>query len=139
MTVRRLIFLLLFPAIAYAQQQFYGTRVGSLSLSGLSDQSDLQKIPLRPGDIITTENVRASIQALYDTGKYAYIEVDARTQPTGTHLEFRVRPFFFFSTIRLSPEELLERPLSSFLRLPYGERFSQSVVDRIASQTLDLL
>src|ERR1051326_131793 len=105
MTVRRLIFLLLLPACAaFGQQQYYGTRVSTVTVAGDSARSDLQAIPLRPGDVITTENVRAAIQALYDTGYYSFIEVDAEPEATGTRLEFRVRPFFFFSTIRLQPD-----------------------------------
>ncbi len=139
MTVRRLIFLLLFPAVLLGEQQYYGTRVSTLSLTGVSDPSDLQLVPIRSGDVITIDNLRTSIQALYDTGRYSYIEVDAVTEPAGTLLEFRVRPYFFFSTIRLEPENLLDRPLSGLFRLPYGEKFSQSAVDRITSDTADLL
>src|SRR5262245_46630773 len=131
MTVRRLIFLLLFPTIIYGQQQYYGTRVSSISLTGPSVQADLNTIPLRRGEIITIDNVRAAIQALYDTGRYSYVEVSATPEASGTRLEFVVRPHFFFTTIRLVPEDLLRRPLSSLLRLPYGEKFSQNAVDRL--------
>src|ERR1041385_501004 len=139
MTVRRLILLLLLPACALGQQQYYGTRVSSLSLSGAPTQSDLQNLPLKSGDLMSMDNVRASIQALYNTGRYSYIEVDATPEGSGTHIEFVVKPFFFFSTIRLQPENLLDRPLSGILRLPYGEKYSKSATDRIAAETGDLL
>jgi outer membrane protein insertion porin family len=139
MTVRCLIFLVLFPAILFGQQQYYGTPVGTLSLSGSATESDLQTLPLRPGDTITIDNVRASIQALYDTGRYSSVEVDATPEASGTHLTFKVRPVYYFSTFRLEPENLLDRSISGFFRLPLGERFSQTVADRIASDTADLL
>src|SRR5437773_7991777 len=125
MKVQGLILVLLLPWFAYAQQQNYGSRVAGLALSGSEFQTDIEKLPIHVGDTITVENVRASIQALYDTGHYSYIEVDAA--PTGndaTNLTFRVRPVLFFSTIRLDPEDVLERPLSTYSRLPHGERFS---------------
>src|SRR5262245_6124501 len=104
MTVRCLIFLLLLPVVTFGQQRFYGTRVNSLTLTGALNESDLQIIPLHPGDIITEEKVRASIQALYDTGKYSFIAVDARDAGGGTtRLDFQVRPFYFFSTFRVIP------------------------------------
>src|SRR5262245_3562865 len=127
MTVRCLIFLLLFPTFSFGQQQFYGTRVSSLSFSGPATESDLQLIPLPVGDAIIPENVRASIQALHDTGRYSYIAVDAVPEGTGTRLTFVVRAVYFFSTFVLQPDNLLDRPISGFLRLPYGERFSQNV------------
>jgi len=140
MTVRCLIFLLLLPVVTFGQQRFYGTRVNSLTLTGALSQSDLQVIPLRTGDIITEENVRAAIQALYDTGQYSFVAVDAQDAGGGTtKLEFQVRPFYFFSTFRLVPEDLIDRSLSGLLRLPFGDRFSNTVVNRIATDTADLL
>ncbi len=139
MMVRCLIFLLLFPAFSFGQQQFYGTRAGSMSLSGSSTESDLQTIPLHTGEILTEDSVRAAIQSLYDTHHYSYIEVDATPESGGTHLTFLVQPYYFFSTFRLDPENLLDRSISGFFRLPFGEKFSQAEVDRITAATADLL
>ena len=138
MKVPGLILGLLLPCLAEAQQ-YYGTPVSSLALSGSESQADLEELTIRVGEILTPENVRASIQALYDTGHYSYIEVDANAAANGTALTFRVRPIYFFSTIRLEPEDLLERPLSSYFRLPIGERFTTSAVERIVHDTTDLL
>ena len=53
---------------------------------------------------LTPENVRASIQALYGTGRYNSVEVDAEPAPNGgTNLTFIVRPHYFFATFRLEP------------------------------------
>ncbi len=139
MTVRCLIFLLLIPAVSFPQQPYYGTRVSGLTLSGTSVDSDLQFIPLRVGDTITPDNVREAIQFLYNTGRYHHIEVDATSEGAGTHLTFSVRPYYYFSTFRLEPEYLLDRTLSGFFRLPVGEKFSETVADRIAADTVRLL
>src|SRR5262245_14084470 len=139
MKVPGLILGLLLPWFVQAQQQYYGTRVSSLALSGAQSQADLQNVPIHVGDLLTPENVRASIQALYNTGRYSSVEADASTTPDGTSLTFRVRPNFFFSTFQIEPDNLLERPLSSYLRLPYGEKFTTSAVDRVVQGTTDQL
>src|SRR5215471_19940238 len=139
MTVRTLTFLLLFPAFSWGQQQYYGSRVSGIDFSGPSTPSDLQSLPIRRGDVITVDNIRSSIQALYSTHHYGYVEVEGESDAGGTKLIFRVRPIYYFSTFRLEPDNLLDRSLSGFLRLPVGERFSQTVLDRLTADTQTLL
>ena len=140
MTVQALMLVLLVPWLVHAEQQYYGTRVAGLTLSGAESQADLQALPLHVGDVITTENIRLSIQALYSTNHYQYVEVDATPAADGgTNLTFSVRPNFFFSSIRLEPDDLLERPLSGYFRLPYGEKFTASAIDKIVEGTTELL
>src|SRR5262245_54255758 len=139
MKVRALILVLLLPLFARAQEQYYGTRLSNIAISGSESQADLQTLPIHIGDTLTPENIRASIQALYDTGHYSSIEADASSLPDGTtSLTFKVRPVFFFSTFRLEPENLLERSLSNYFRLPYGEKFATSQVDRVVEDTKEL-
>ena len=139
MTVRCLIFFLLFPLTGFGQQQFYGTQVSALSLSGAERQDDLQLIPLRVGSTIDPANLRSAIQTLFDTGRYADISVDAVRELGGTRLTFLVRPHYYFSTFQLQPEKLLDRSISGFFRLPIGERYSESVVNRLAADSAKLL
>ena len=140
MKVQVLILVLLVPSWLDAEQQYYGTRIASLTLSGAESQADLPLLPIRSGEIITAENIRLSIQALYNTGHYSYVEVDATPAANGeTNLDFRVRSNFFFSTIRLEPENILERPLSGYFRLPYGEKFTTSTVDALVRETAEML
>jgi len=140
MIVRGLILVLFLPWLAQAQQQYYGTRLSSIAVSGSGSQVDLESLPIHVGDVLTPQNVRAAIQALYDTGQYSYVDVDANAAADGTtSLTFRVRPFFFFSTFRLEPENLLERSLSAYVRLPFGEKFTTSAVERVVENTKELL
>ena len=105
MKVQALILVLLVPWFVHAEQQYYGTRVASLALSGSESQADLDVLPIHPGDLITPENIRSALQALYNTGHYSYVEVDAAPDASGgTRLTFNVHSNFFFSTIRLEPE-----------------------------------
>ena len=46
---------------------------------------------------------------------------------------------YFFATFRLEPPHLLERSLSTYSRLPLGEKFSASNVQRIMDEAKDLL
>jgi outer membrane protein assembly factor BamA len=125
----------LWPFVVQGAPQNYGTQATAIALEGApAGTADLQLIPLRTGNLITTENIRASIQALYDTGRYAYIEVDATPADGGTRLTFRVRPHYFFSSFRLEPDDILERPISGYMRIPVGEKFSRSNVERIVEQ-----
>jgi outer membrane protein assembly complex protein YaeT len=140
MKVQALILVLLVPWFVHAEPQYYGTRVTGLALSGTESQDDLQLIQLKIGDLVTPEGIRAAIQALYNTGRYSSVEVDAAPAPAGgTNLTFIVRPYYFFSTFRLVPKNLLERSLSAYSRLPFGEKFSESTVNRIIQETTDLL
>ena len=86
MRVPGLILGLLLPWFASAQQQYYGTPVSSLALSGTESQADLQVLSIRIGDILTPQNVRASIQALYDTGHYSYVDADATANADRTKI-----------------------------------------------------
>ena len=139
MIVRGLILVLFLPWLAQAQQQYYGTRLSSIEVSGSGSQADLEALPIHVGDVLTPQNVRAAIQALYDTGQYSYVDVDANAAVDGTSLTFRVRLFFFFSTFRVEPENLLERSLSAYIRLPFGEKFTTSAVERVVENTKELL
>jgi outer membrane protein insertion porin family len=140
MKVRGLILVLLIPWFVHAEDQYYGTRIASLALVGTDSDADLRFIRLRVGDTITPENVREALQGLYDTGRYSQVEVDATPAPEGgTNVAFRVQPNFFFGTFRIEPESLLERQISGYVRLPLGEKFTKSAVDRIVQETVDLL
>jgi len=140
MKVRGLILVLFLPWLAQAQQQYYGSRVSNIAVSGSASQADLEMLPIHVGDTLTPQNVRAAIETLYNTGQYSYVDADANVVAEGTiSLTFRVRPFFFFSTFRLEPESLLDRSPSAYFRLPFGEKFTTSAVERVVENTRDLL
>jgi outer membrane protein insertion porin family len=140
MKVQGVILVLLLPWLAMAEQQYYGTRLLNLALSGADSQADLNSLSIHSGDTLTVENLRAAIQALYDTGHYSYVEVDAMPAGGGaTDLTFQVKQNYFFSTFHLEPDNLLDRSLSSYVRLPIGEKFRASVADKVVQETTELL
>jgi outer membrane protein insertion porin family len=138
MRIIGLIVPILFLPLVLAAQVPYGTSVTATTING-APQAALDAVVLKPGDLLTPEAVRAAIQSLYDFGAFGQIEVEWEAAPNGTRVLFSVDPPFFFSTIRLEPERLLERPLSSYVDLPYGERFSRTQLDRIVAELDDQL
>lgn len=137
--MRRWLLLLWLPSLAFGQDAYYGTTATSIRLSESANPEDLQRLAVHTGEVITPENIRASIQALFDSGRYRGVEVDAVSSPSGTELTFTVSPHQFFGTFVLKPENLLDRPLSTLLRLPVGQKFSEARVQEIVEETKALL
>src|SRR5262245_50004017 len=130
---------LLLPMVGAAQQQYWGTVATTVQLTGETNPADRDVILLRQGDVIRPETIRASIQALMDTGRYRHVEVEANPAADGTIVTFKVTQHRYFSTFRIEPPGLLERPLSAYFRLPIGEQFSAARVERIREETVKLL
>ena len=130
MRVIGLIVPILLVPLGLGAQVPYGVPVTAIAIEG-APESVLEFLPIEPGDTLTPEAVRSAFQYLYQTGSYGQIELAAAAEANGTRLTFSVTPPYFFATIRVRPERLLERPLSSYTALPYGERFSRNALDRI--------
>ena len=139
MRASALLILLLFPSLALAQQQYYGTKAASVVLPLPADPMDARLLAIKAGDSITSDNIRSSIQALYSTGHYRTISVDASPVAGGTQVSFIVTAQYYFSTIRLEPANLLDRPITSYFPPPYGKKFSTAPVERFITDTTKLL
>jgi len=139
MRASTLLILLLFPSLALAQQQYYGTTAVSVALPLPADPMDARLLAIHAGDSVSPDNIRASIQALYSTGRYRTIAVDATSLPGGTQVSFIVTAQYYFSTIRLEPAYLLDRPITSYFPPPYGKKFSTAPVERFITDTTRLL
>ena len=139
MRASTLLILLLFPSLALAQQQYYGTKAASVVLPLPADPMDARLLTIKAGDSITSDNIRSSIQALYSTGRYRTISVDVNPVAGGTQVSFIVTAQYYFSTIRLEPANLLDRPITSYFPPPYGKKFSTAPVERFITETTKLL
>src|SRR3954469_16945815 len=139
MKASALLILLLFPSLALAQQQYYGSTAVSVLLPLPADPMDARLLAIKPGDTITAGNIRSSIQALYSTGRYRTISVDASAIAGGTQVSFIVTAQYYFSTIRLEPPNLLDRPITSSFPPPFGRKFSTAPVERFIADTTKLL
>ena len=91
MKASALLILLLFPSLALAQQQYYGTKAVSVMLPLPADPMDARLLAIKAGDSITPDNIRSSIQALYSSGRYRTISVDATSVAGGARARDGVR------------------------------------------------
>ena len=139
MKASALLILLLFPSLVLAQQEYYGTTAVSVLLPLPADPKDVSLLAIHAGDSITPENIRASIEALYSTGRYRTVAVDAVAVPEGTEVTFIVTAQYYFSTIRLQPSKLLDRPITSYFPPPFGKKFSTAPVERLIAEVTKLL
>lgn len=139
MNMGRLLMLMLIPALAFAQGSFYGTTATSVRLSAEGNPDDAGLLAVQTGQTITPQSVRSVIQALFETGHYQSIEVDAVPDGAGTQLTFVVKPHYFFTTFSLEPANLLDRSLSSLVRLPVGQRVSDKQLQEVIDETTKVL
>ena len=88
-------------------------------------------LPVQPGGLLERDTLRATLQRLYVTGRYADISAEAFIVPGGVRVDFRVRANFFIGNVRM--EGLQEPPSDSqaigALRLGLGGTFRQRELD----------
>ena len=96
-------------------------------------------VALAVGQIFEPASVRRSIQALYETREYSYIEVDAENLGDGVAITFRLRPNFFFADFRLGGDPVLRSPLSRLTSLPLGEAYSPKAVQDLQAKVQQAL
>jgi outer membrane protein assembly complex protein YaeT len=104
------------------------------------DVSKLQAlIPLKPGQILEPAAIRKSMEVLYQTRAFSYIEVNAEQQLQGVALTFRLRPNFFFADFRLGGDLVLKSSVSRLARLPLGEAYSSPAVEELQAKVTQAL
>ncbi|MEW5977573.1 MAG: outer membrane protein assembly factor BamA [Acidobacteriota bacterium] len=123
-----------FGSIGYAHSSdnYVGLNIQAVRLTTeqpMDTTGLIQLVTLPVGGSLTAEGVRQSIEALYQTHQFSYIEVDATKGSEGVILEFRLRPNFFFADFRLAGDAVLRSPLSSLVQLPLGEVYSRKAVE----------
>ena len=93
-----------FPNQALAQtgQTFWGRRVVRIDYAPaqILDPADLEKVqPLKEGTTLEASEVARAIDALYATGRFADIAVEAEQSGEGVALRFRTEPQWFVGGI----------------------------------------
>ncbi len=121
-----------------------GERVAEIRVvddHGLPVEGHLPKLLLQEGQPFELEAERHSLRALYRSGDFADIRVEATPVAEGVRVEFIVRRNFYYNTVRL--EGLREPPTEaqalSALRLGLGEPFRDSTVRDALNRLTDLL
>src|SRR5580704_698676 len=100
-----ILFLATFPSPLLAQYQKYeGIKVATIQFSPEDqplDAADLHAIlPLKIGDPLKIAAVRASIDRLFATGRYADVQADARPYNGGVAITFITKNSWFIGSVR---------------------------------------
>ncbi len=124
-----------------------GARVSDIQFRGLTlDPRSLtqlqQLVKLAVGQPLDRQKLRASIQALYASGKFANLQAEAERQPSGDiTLIFRAVPNYFVGSVLAdgAPKKPTDVQLADASKLQLGEVFTQQKVDQAVSRILTVL
>jgi len=115
------------------------TRVAFVSDDPI-DAAKLQSlVSVVPGQILSSQSIRSSIERLYQTREFSYVEAEAEALSEGLAVTFRLRPNFFFADFRLGGDEVLRSSLSRLTQLPLGEIYSPKAVQELQVKVGQLL
>ncbi len=115
---------------------FFGHTVSSIQFSGVSqaDSDPLRDLlPQRIGAPLTRKHLHDAIQALYSTGKFLDIAVDAESSPGGgVALTFRSTANYFIGSITVvgDPKPPNANQLINAARMQLGEMFLKENLER---------
>jgi outer membrane protein insertion porin family len=127
--------------LLHAQYQKYeGQRVTKILFDPprqpLETSELLQILPLKPGQPLQMSEVRASIDRLFATGRYADIQVDAQPDQDGVSVSFVTKNSWFIGSVRVkgnisSPPTAgqLENSANLDLGQPYADTRLQEAVE----------
>ncbi len=101
----------------------------------------MELIPLRPGEPLSSSNLRAAIQTLYQTGEYADIAVDATLTDSGVILKFLTKPSYFIGQVNVAgvPEPPNEGQLVVATKLVFGAPYSPEEVKLAVDRLSDVV
>jgi outer membrane protein assembly complex protein YaeT len=111
-----------------------GIKVAAIEIKSPSVEHPEWLAPLLPqkaNEPLDKYKVRRSVQALYDTGRFAEIQVEAQRNPQGEILlTFAARENFFFGSIRVegAPSTPTDNQLVNATRLALGEQFTEEKI-----------
>ena len=108
-------------------------RVVEVHVEGLDDQANPQAIRnvfgVRPGDILSADEIRAGIRRIFLTGLWSNVQVFGEEAPGGWRLVLEVQPDLTIHDVMLSiADDALARRLRPSLTLSAGERFQETRV-----------
>ncbi len=97
-------------------------------------------VSLPPGLLLTRSSVKQAIQALYDTGRFSGISVEAVAEGEGVVLRFNLTLNYYFNRFSLEGDVRLgRRSLWELLSLPVGERFTSGKLEETRRAVLKLM
>jgi outer membrane protein insertion porin family len=137
---------LLFPGMVRAadttdpDSALFGKIIRTISFSAdlpIDDSHYLPYVGIKSGDLLTRTGVKGAIQFLYETGRFAQIEVQATPQADGANLLFSLRYNFYFNKFSIKGDiDLKGRSLSEWVTLPVGRRFTNESLEQARQAVL---
>jgi outer membrane protein insertion porin family len=98
-------------------------------------------VPLAPGTPLTSADIRATLQALYSTGRYHDIAIDAVPEGSGVRIRILTTLNYFTSGVQVSGEN--EPPSASQLetaaKLPLGEPVEDTQIEAASRNIMERL
>jgi outer membrane protein assembly factor BamA len=123
-------------AITSGIQHFLGLRVREIQFRGISGEATQQRmrqlIQQQVNEPLDGVKIRRSLHALYATGSFADLQVEAERAGQGeVTLVFAARPNYFFGSIEVegSPRRPPAHQLVSAAKLPLGELYTREKVE----------
>ena len=93
-------------------------------------------INISVGQALNSGDIRHSIENLYKTKEFSYVEVDAEIREEGLVITFKLTPNFFFADFRISGDLVIKPTISNLVQLPIGEIYSHKAVEDLSSSVL---
>jgi outer membrane protein assembly complex protein YaeT len=124
-----------FPVVS-ALTDYQGLPVRDIKFQGIEskDETELrQLVALRPGELLERGKLRESIQALYATGRFADIQVEAeRTPDRQVAVVFLTSPNYFVGEITVdgAPAHPTDTQIINASKLQLGELFTREKIER---------
>jgi outer membrane protein assembly complex protein YaeT len=120
-----------FPSLSDLQ----GLRVSGIHIAGLSvtDEPKFEKLlPQKVGEPLLRDQIRDSIKALYASGRFSDIRVDAERNGDEVSLTFATSPNYFFGAVTVdgNPNKPTANQVANASKLQLGDVYSREKVDR---------
>ena len=118
-----------------SRSAFEGQRITNVAFDPAEQPLDrrelLEILPLKRDQIYTTASIRAAIERLYATGRYADIQVDAGAEANGVAVTFITKNSWFIGNVSAS-EDIGEPPNAGQIvnasRLQLGDHFDMAQI-----------
>jgi outer membrane protein assembly complex protein YaeT len=97
--------------------------------------------PLKPGAPLRSADIRAAIQSLFTTGRFADIQVDASAEPNGVIVRFITTDAFFVGRVKIegSPDPPSAGQLATAAKLQLGTPFLDTDTRQATDNLLERL
>jgi outer membrane protein insertion porin family len=132
-------------ALPGAIAEYQGLTVADIGLPDVPERDRkemLELIPQKTGEALERELIRASIQGLYATGRFADIRVEAgRTVDGRVSLTFTTTPSYFVGDINVegAPSRPTASQISNAAKLALGELLTRERLDRALKSIRQLM